>query len=77
MLSQLIAGGVAHGTPGDGLAGSGAELNDDGAGDDGGVAMPWAPVPTSDGEVLPSPSNAGPVTMPATAAPASAVDPAT
>ncbi len=39
-LSQLIVGGVAQGTPADGFAESGAELEDDGAGDDGGGVVP-------------------------------------
>jgi hypothetical protein len=78
-LSQLIVAGVAHGTPGDGFAGSSDELDFDGAGEDGGVlaVAPCAPAPMLDGEVLPSPSNDGPVTTPATATPASAVVPTT
>ena len=76
-LSQLIVAEVVHGTPGDGFAGSGAELDDEGAGDDGGAAVPVpAPAEMSDDEGLPSPSNDGPVTTPATATPAATVVPA-
>ncbi len=73
----MIAAEVVHGTPGDGFAGSGAELDDEGAGDAGGArrAVPLQSE-MSDDEGLPSPSNDGPVTTPATATPAATVVPA-